>query len=223
MAHRIWKETKLQPGTAGPGNMLGCCLVSFRFLWAILSTSTLKVEIRAKIKMCITSGSFHYAVSFRGHSHMGSKGGDECRREQHQGGIRVHRLPSRLAPRPPQAGHCQSHQSGWQFNRIFWPPNRPPKDGRRPKDERLRVGDELGNDLGHDLGGQKTYWIATQICDAKDDLSCVAVFVLSHGDERGYVNAFDVAYSLKLAVLEPLSRCRNLEGKAKMVFVQVCR
>ena len=25
MANRIWKETKQQPGTAGPGNMLGCC------------------------------------------------------------------------------------------------------------------------------------------------------------------------------------------------------
>ena len=35
MAHRKWKETKLQPGIAGPGNMLGCCLVSFQFLWAI--------------------------------------------------------------------------------------------------------------------------------------------------------------------------------------------
>ena len=35
MAHRKWKETKLQPGTAGPGNMLGCSLVSFHFLWAI--------------------------------------------------------------------------------------------------------------------------------------------------------------------------------------------
>ena len=46
-------------------------------------------------------------------------------------------------------------RSGWQFNRIFRPPNRPPKDGRRPKDERLWVGDELGDDLGHDLGGQK--------------------------------------------------------------------
>ena len=40
MAHRIWEETKQPPGTAGPGNMLGCCLVSFHFLWAILSTST---------------------------------------------------------------------------------------------------------------------------------------------------------------------------------------
>ena len=32
MSHRNWKETKQQPGTAGPGNILGCCLVSLRFL-----------------------------------------------------------------------------------------------------------------------------------------------------------------------------------------------
>ena len=42
MAHRIRKETKQEPCTAGPGNMLGCCLVSFHFLWAILSTSTVQ-------------------------------------------------------------------------------------------------------------------------------------------------------------------------------------
>ena len=35
MAHRKRKETKQQPGTAGPGNMLGCCLISFHFLWVI--------------------------------------------------------------------------------------------------------------------------------------------------------------------------------------------
>ena len=37
MAHRKWKEAKQQPGTAGPGNMLGSCLVSFHFLWVNLS------------------------------------------------------------------------------------------------------------------------------------------------------------------------------------------
>ena len=31
-----WRETKQEPGTAGPGNMLGCSLVSFHFMWAIL-------------------------------------------------------------------------------------------------------------------------------------------------------------------------------------------
>ena len=47
MAHRIWKETKQEPGTAGPGNMLGCCLNYFNFLCAILSTSTVQI-IREK-------------------------------------------------------------------------------------------------------------------------------------------------------------------------------
>ena len=53
MAHRIWKETKQQPGRAGTGNMLGCCLVSFHFLWAILSTSTVGLS---RLWMVISSG-----------------------------------------------------------------------------------------------------------------------------------------------------------------------
>ena len=36
IAHRKWKDTKLQPGIAGPGNRLGCCFISFHFLRAIL-------------------------------------------------------------------------------------------------------------------------------------------------------------------------------------------
>ena len=36
MKHRKWKETKQQPGTAGPGNKLGCCLVSLHFLCHLL-------------------------------------------------------------------------------------------------------------------------------------------------------------------------------------------
>ena len=35
MAHRKWEEAKQLPGTAGPGNMLGCCLIYFHFLGAI--------------------------------------------------------------------------------------------------------------------------------------------------------------------------------------------
>ena len=37
MSHWKWKETKQQPGTAGPGNILGCCLVSLPFLCDIHS------------------------------------------------------------------------------------------------------------------------------------------------------------------------------------------
>ena len=32
MAHRKWKETKQEPGTAEPGNMHGCSLNYFHFL-----------------------------------------------------------------------------------------------------------------------------------------------------------------------------------------------
>ena len=42
MAHRKRKETKQEPGTAGPGNMFGCCLISFHFMWTILRTSTVE-------------------------------------------------------------------------------------------------------------------------------------------------------------------------------------
>ena len=35
MANRKWKEIKQEPGRAVQGNMLGCCLLSFHFLWAI--------------------------------------------------------------------------------------------------------------------------------------------------------------------------------------------
>ena len=51
MAHRILKETKQEPGTAEPDNMLGCCLVSFHFLWAILSTSSV---LFMSNRLCLT-------------------------------------------------------------------------------------------------------------------------------------------------------------------------
>ena len=37
MFHRMTRSFQLwKPGTAVPGNRLGCCFISFRFLWAIL-------------------------------------------------------------------------------------------------------------------------------------------------------------------------------------------
>ena len=53
MAHRKWKETKQEPGTAGPGIMLGYCLVSFHFLWAILSTSTVLRSVDLWARKCV--------------------------------------------------------------------------------------------------------------------------------------------------------------------------
>ena len=56
MAHRKWKETKLLPGTAGPGNMLGSSLVSFNFLWAILCPQAVEVGEGNGNKGALTSG-----------------------------------------------------------------------------------------------------------------------------------------------------------------------
>ena len=43
LPHRKWREIQQQPGTAGPGNMLGYCLIFFHFLWGKLSTHTVHV------------------------------------------------------------------------------------------------------------------------------------------------------------------------------------
>ena len=45
LLHRKWREIQLQPGTAGPGNMLGCCLIYFHFLWGKLSTRTVQCTV----------------------------------------------------------------------------------------------------------------------------------------------------------------------------------
>ena len=46
MANRKWKETKQLPGTAGPGNMIGSCLVSFHFLWHPMSAGCIDFDDR---------------------------------------------------------------------------------------------------------------------------------------------------------------------------------
>ena len=49
MGHRKWKETKRQPGTAGPGNMLGCCLVSLHCLCSILCSHSVLSTNRGSV------------------------------------------------------------------------------------------------------------------------------------------------------------------------------
>ena len=56
MSHRKGKETKQQPGTAGPGNILGCCLVSLRFLCNIHSIHPVQ-----NIKLGIWPPSYYFS------------------------------------------------------------------------------------------------------------------------------------------------------------------
>ena len=53
MAHRKWKETKQQQGTAGPGNILGCCLFSLPFLCDIHSIHSVCVMEMKEVIGCI--------------------------------------------------------------------------------------------------------------------------------------------------------------------------
>ena len=52
MAHRKWKKNKQPPGTAGPGNMLGCCLISFHFWCDIYLIRPVQIcEIPSRLKV----------------------------------------------------------------------------------------------------------------------------------------------------------------------------
>ena len=52
MAHRKWKEAKQLTGTAGPGNMLGCSLISFHFLWAIHPICPVHLNLVQTFNLC---------------------------------------------------------------------------------------------------------------------------------------------------------------------------
>ena len=49
MSHRKLKETKQQPGTARPANILGCCLVSFHFRCDIHPIRPVLLSIERKL------------------------------------------------------------------------------------------------------------------------------------------------------------------------------
>ena len=46
LSHRKWKETKQQPGTAGSGNILCCCLVSLHFMCDTLSIHSVDARVK---------------------------------------------------------------------------------------------------------------------------------------------------------------------------------
>ena len=63
MYHRKWRETKQPAGTAGPGNMLGCCLVSLHFLSYILCSCSVRMKIvQASFEMICYWGFFRLST-----------------------------------------------------------------------------------------------------------------------------------------------------------------
>ena len=63
-------------------------------------------------------------------------------------------------------------------------------------------------------------WIQMQ-----SGLSCLALFILTHGDVNGQLTASDDFFSLNEDVIAELlpAKSPNLKGKPKMIFVQACQ
>ena len=57
------------------------------------------------------------------------------------------------------------------------------------------------------------------------DLSCLAIFILTHGEEKGELYAYDSNFYLNKDIIEELlpMNCPGLAGKPKLVFVQACQ
>ena len=60
---------------------------------------------------------------------------------------------------------------------------------------------------------------------SKSDLSCLALFILTHGEENGKLHAYDRTFNLNEDIIDKLlpQHCPNLAGKPKLVFIQACQ
>jgi len=72
------------------------------------------------------------------------------------------------------------------------------------------------------LGATKWVFVVVAARDGdNENCDCIAVFILSHGRDSGKVYGTDREI-LVSRLMEPLKKNRILDGKPKMVFVQVC-
>ena len=54
-----------------------------------------------------------------------------------------------------------------------------------------------------------------------DDLSCLVIFVLTHGEKNGHLHAFDDKFCVKDIIQNIIpTNCPRLAGKPKLIFVQ---
>ena len=57
------------------------------------------------------------------------------------------------------------------------------------------------------------------------NLSCLALFILSHGEENGLLHSYDGTYTLNKHIIPELlpENCPSLAGKPKLIFIQACQ
>jgi len=58
----------------------------------------------------------------------------------------------------------------------------------------------------------------------ESNLSCLALFILTHGEEDGLLHAYDTSYRLNKNIIPELlpTNCPSLAGKPKLIFIQAC-
>jgi caspase-like apoptosis-related cysteine protease len=58
-----------------------------------------------------------------------------------------------------------------------------------------------------------------------EDLSCLALFILTHGQKDGLLHGYDSSFMLNKDIVQELlpQQCPGLAGKPKMIFVQACQ
>ena len=57
------------------------------------------------------------------------------------------------------------------------------------------------------------------------NLSCLALFILSHGEKKGTIYTYDHELNLNKDIIDRLlpTNCEPLAGKPKLIFVQACQ
>ena len=59
----------------------------------------------------------------------------------------------------------------------------------------------------------------------RKDLSCLALFILTHGEKEGTLFTYDGQLNLNKDIIDKIlpTNCKELAGKPKLVFVQACQ
>ena len=57
------------------------------------------------------------------------------------------------------------------------------------------------------------------------NLSCLALFILTHGEKHGTIYTYDHELNLNKDIIDKIlpTKCEQLAGKPKLIFVQACQ
>ena len=76
-----------------------------------------------------------------------------------------------------------------------------------------------------DLSYHEIRRVIQDVQTCREELACLAIFILTHGEENGILHAYDDPYRLDKEIINELlpDRCPTLVGKPKLIFIQACQ